>query len=441
MGKHEFSFWWAFNCFLLVLIIAITAFLNFNHPGNDQSNSDAIRIDNGDTKINWDSYPTYDLQLAGDHNITAPGTYHVSGSTDNGKISISLNNGGVVKLVLDNVSIKNPSGPAIICSSGDDLVIESRGVSYLEDGASYDSSLDEDIDGVIYSKADLILTGDGTLKVSANHQDGIVGKDDLKINGGLYEIVAVDDGVRGKDSVYIVDGKIILSVRGDAIKSTNDKEIDKGFVLIAGGEINITKSYEGLEARKIIIDNGRLSINSSDDGINASEEIHINNGDIYINSAGDGIDSNGYVYINGGTTIVDGPTSSGNGALDSDNPITMNGGLVIAVGAAGMAKDLGDASSINNVSIFFGSAFPQNTKVDIKTVDGDDVISFTSAKTFSHMAVGSPLLKFGNTYIIYINGVKYDQFTISNVVTTVGKNTSMMPGGANAAPNNPRKER
>lgn len=445
MKKREFNRWWIVGFALIVAMVALALVLNLNYNTGTNVDTDTINIDNGDTKINWEAYPSYEVELTGDYNITAPGTYYISGSSDGG-ISIRLNDNGVARLVLNNVSINNSNGPAIACYSGDDLVIELEGSNYLEDSKTY-AGFDEDVKGVIYSKADLTLRGPGALEITANYQDGIVSKDDLKINGGIYNITSNDDGIRGKDSVYIVDGKITIAAKGDGIKSTNKKENAKGFVLIAGGEIDIANSSEGLEARLVIIDDGRVAIFANDDGINANGSssansgrgmmdtnenaaITINGGDVYVNAAGDGLDSNGYIYINGGSTAVDGPTNSGNGALDAGISIVMNGGTLAAVGASGMAENLGSSSSIYNVSVFFTSTLPKDTLVEIKNSDGETIISHTSAKSFSHLAAGSPKFKNGETYIIYVDNVKYDQFTISEIVTTVGSGGNNMPGGA-----------
>ena len=447
-GVDRFGWRWIAIGILLIGLVALGVALNLNHNQGENSTSDAIDIDNGDAKINWDNYNTYEVTLSGSYNITAPGTYHLTGTIEDGEISVKLVDNGVARLILDTVYVKNSSGPAIACYSGDDLVIELVGANYIEDGSNYKSTYDEDVKGAIYSKADLTFKGDGSLVLKSNYQDGIVSKDDLKFNGGSYEITAKDDGIRGKDSVYVVDGDFKIAASGDGIKSTNTTDSNKGFVLIAGGKIDITKSSEGLEARKIIIDDGEVSIAANDDGINASSDntsttasrdpmanasedssIIINGGKVYVNAAGDGIDSNGYIYFNGGTVVVDGPTNSGNGALDAGIAIVMNGGEVIAVGASGMAESLGSDSSVYNISVFFTSTLAKGTKIEIRNSTGETILSHTSIKTFSHLAAGTADFKSGETYTIYINGEEYTEFTISNIVTTVGNGGYNMGGG------------
>ena len=480
MSNKKHTLKWVLGGLALIILLTVAIVINNNHAGNDSSKIiGGIVTDNGDLKINWDRYSTTEIELSESLNITSSGVYHLTGSLADGMITINVGEEGVVKLILDSVSIKNSSGPAIVCYAADDLVIELVGKNYLEDSSKYAASFDEDVKGVIYSKDDLTLQGDGSLTLVANYQDGIVGKDDLKFNSGTYNITAADDGIRGKDSVYIVDGVFDITARGDGIKSTNDTDTGKGFVLVEQGDItlavgddgihaerslivndgtiNVTKSYEGLEAQNILINGGDIKIVASDDGINAGGGsdststngqsgngqpgafdsdanciLTIEGGNIYVNASGDGVDSNGYIHFNGGTVIIDGPTNNGNGALDSGISITQTGGTVIAVGSSGMAETLGSGSSIYNASIYFTSAQAAGTKITIQDSAGSTIISHTSAKAFNHMSVGTGDFKIGETYTIYINGAKYQSFTISNITTTVGNSNTnqqnMMPG-------------
>ncbi|MBQ3413674.1 carbohydrate-binding domain-containing protein [Candidatus Saccharibacteria bacterium] len=526
MNKNVWQ--WVAGGAALVAMVGVAVGLNlyYHHNGDNAANiAGSIDIDNGDTKINWNRYNTTEVNLdevSGVYNITESGTYILTGSLD-GVVTVNADkNEGVVRLILNNATIKNASGPAIACYSADDLVIELEGENVVADGATYDAKYDEDVTGAIYSKSDLSFTGDGSLYVTANYQDGIVGKDDLKFNSGTYKITAKDDAVRGKDSVYVVDGDFTISAGSDGFKSTNETDTGKGFILIEngkfalttgakgikainsiliysgdftinstddavhsnnyigitggtfaitsgddgmhadarlivdGGKITITKSYEGLEAQKISINGGEISIVANDDGINAGGgadasatnrvgagtfdadencELVINGGTLYVNAAGDGLDSNGYLYINGGEVVVDGPTNNGNGALDAGAGIVMNGGTAIAVGASGMAETLGSSSSIYNISVYFTSTLSKGTSIEIKDTSGNTVISHVAAKTFNHLAAGTNKFVKDGTYTIYVNGEKYQEFTISDVTTVVGnatnnfQNMNMMPGG------------
>ena len=66
-------------------------------------------------------------------------------------------------------------------------------------------------------------------------------------------------------------------------------------------------------------------------------EVYISGGEIHLDAGGDGFDSNGVADMTGGTLIVEGPTNSGNGAIDVASTFTISGGTLFAGGAAGMA--------------------------------------------------------------------------------------------------------
>lgn len=512
---------WVIIFVIMLSVILTTALMNKDHTDNSISGATSgINTDNGDTDINWERYPTANINLSDSLQITKSGTYHLTGSLNNGGITIKAGAEGVVRLILDHVFIHNPNGPAIACLSGDDLVIELIGKNELSDGEEYSTDYDEDVTGTIYSKADLTFQGDGMISLTANHEDGIVSKDDLKFSSGTYQITSPDDGIRGKDSVYILGGNFTIDSIADAIKSTNESDPTKGFVMIQGGDFSLTtgakgvkavnnivieggnfalsttddaihsdsfigikggkfninsgddgihanrellieggdltiaKSYEGLEAQVVTISGGNLSLTSIDDGINAGggadssannrpganpfagDEncvLTINGGDIYINASGDGIDSNGWLYINGGRTIVDGPTNNGNGALDAGMGIIMTDGEALAIGASGMAESLGDTSSVNNISIYLSETAPAKTEIRLVDSNGDTVIEHASTKSFNHIAFGSKSLEFGKTYTLYLDNEPTEKFTISSIVTTVGRNTNMSPN-SNQAP-------
>ncbi|MBQ8952533.1 MAG: carbohydrate-binding domain-containing protein, partial [Clostridia bacterium] len=107
-------------------------------------------------------------------------------------------------------------------------------------------------------------------------------------------------------------------------------------VQIDGGSLTITAA-EGIEATYIQINGGAISIQASDDGINAAQKskaytatVEINDGDItVVMGVGDtdGIDSNGNIIVNGGTVNV-----TGNSTFDYDGTAQYNGGTIIVNG-------------------------------------------------------------------------------------------------------------
>ena len=384
----------------------------------------------------------YDLVLKdGENLISTPGVYTVTGSTTNGYIHVNSGDEDKVKLILTNVTIKNPSGAAIWVESNGNVHIETVGTNTL------DANPGESEDAAIYSKADLIFKGDGKLVITST-ADGIKGKDDVKIKSGTFDITASEDGIKGKDSLTIKGGDITVAAGDDAIKSSNEEDETKGVLKIEGGTIKVTKSYEALEAQVIIITGGDIDVVASDDGINAASDlcnsnamsptgnaditfckIDISGGTVHVNAGGDGLDANGSVYLSGGTVFIDGPTSSGDGALDYDGVMEITGGTIVAVGMSGMAENATSAtqgSALVNLSTTYSAG-------SVITI-GD--VTFTTAKSFNSVMVSSPSLQKGESYDLKINGatVQTVQFTDYLVGSGSGMGGGMMGGGQGGAP-------
>ncbi len=348
--KHSRVWKWLGGVGVAAAIIGVSVgavILNINSTVDTAEKiANAIITDNGDLKIDWSRYATYDITLDESLNIIHPGTYHLTGEIADGMITVSAGD-GVVRLILDNVAIKNSSGPAISCDSAEDLVIELIGENYVEDGAEHASDIDTDARGAIYSKDDLTFQGDGKLTVVTNFEDGIVSKDDLKFNSGTYNITSVDDGIRGTDSVYIVGGNFTINSTGDGIKSTNEDKTGKGFVLIENGTFDIKSGLKGIKAsRSILVYDGEINVNSYDDGVHSNNYIGIVGGNFTIYSGDDGMHADRELIIDGGTIII---TKSYEG-LEAQ-AVTINGGRISI-----MATDDGinagggaDSSSQNRV--------------------------------------------------------------------------------------------
>ena len=457
---------------IFAVVIAVALLLGGANGTGNTSLSNNIN----DADVNWNAYEGTQITLSGTGKtlIENAGVYTVTGELVDGYIEI--NSLGAVKLILDGVTIKNSSGPAIYVAEADMVTIELAKDSnnVLMDASVY-RGWDEDVCGVLFSHDDLVLQGEGTLTVEANYEDGIVGKDNLKINSGTYIVNAKDEGIRGRDSIYIVDGNFEITSGGDALKANNSDEVGKGWVKIDGGaisatadddgihaesslEINggtiqITKSYEGIEAAKITINGGDISIVAIDDGINAAGgndssspnmgryqqssnnyAVFINGGRLYIESSGDGIDSNGTIHINDGIVIVDGPTNNGNGALDSETGIIYNGGSVIAVGASGMATAPNETSEKYSISIFFALTYDAGTVLEVYDDHGNAILKHTSLKSFQHASLSSDSFGEGETYYIYVDDVRYTTVVLSGKTTQVGQSNTMMPGGRPGQP-------
>ena len=342
-----------FVVFIVICIFALPKFLEKKESSKEsKNNADSITMeintDDDDEKIDWSKYETVSYELSKSLTITKEGVYQLTGTIEDGVITI--NTSGNVKLVLDNVRITNSNGPAIYVQEAEDVVIStvSGSMNYLEDGSSY-KGYDTDVIGTIFSHDDITFEGEGTLVVTSNCEDAIVSKDDLKIVNGTYQITSADDGIRGKDSVYIKNATFKIEAKGDGIKSTNDTDSEKGYVLIENGTFEINATLDGIQAEtKLLIQNGTFDIttgggssitstredwgrwgttssnNDSAKGIKSGDNLVIENGVITIDSSDDAIHSNNYLGIKSGTYYI----SSGDDGMHADTELIIDNGEI-----------------------------------------------------------------------------------------------------------------
>ena len=299
----------------------------------------------------------YSVSSGQDITITSAGVYVLSGEASNVTVYVEAGKDDKVQLVLDGVSVTNESFPVIYVKSADKVFVTTSADSTLTVTGTFVSDGNANTDGVIFSKADLTLNGTATLNVSST-DNGIVGKDDLKITGGTYVINAASKAIEANDSIRIANGVLYLTAGTDGLHVENDEDASKGYIYIGGGSLTITAgddaihattvvqtdggtiaitAAEGIEATYIQFNAGTISIQASDDGVNAAYKssaytptVEINGGEITVSmGAGDtdGIDSNGNIIVNGGTVSV-----TGNSTFDFDGTAQYNGGTIIING-------------------------------------------------------------------------------------------------------------
>lgn len=301
------------------------------------------------------SYTVTDGQ---DIHITEAGVYVISGSASDVTIYVEAGSDDKVQLVLDGVSITNADFPCIYVKSADKVFVTTTGTeNTLSVTGSFKADGDTNTDGVIFSKADLVLNGTGTLTVSST-DNGIVGKDDLKVTGGTYNITASSKAIEGNDSIRIADGTFTVTAGTDGLHAENSDDDSLGYIYICGGTFTIKAGDDGIHANSLVqidggsftitaaegiegtyiqINDGAINIQSGDDGINAAKKssaytptVEINGGEITIAmGAGDtdGIDSNGNIIVNGGTINI-----TGQSGFDYDGTAEFNGGTIIVNG-------------------------------------------------------------------------------------------------------------
>lgn len=219
--------------------------------------------------------------------ITEPGTYTLSGTLEGGEIIINCS--GKLTLILENANITSNTGPAIdVQAAGQVILTLASGTqNTVTDAATYTNNAGGQ-DAAIFSRADMVITGDGTLSVNALHNDGIASRDTLLIEGGTISVNATNHGIKGKDYLMITGGTVTINAGGDAIKATNDTQSDMGYASISGGTLSLTAKDDGISAvTTITIATAEITINSENIGMKSSGDINILSGNITINYGDD----------------------------------------------------------------------------------------------------------------------------------------------------------
>lgn len=224
--------------------------------------------------------------------ITKAGNYRLSG-TYSGQVKVEAADSDMVRLILDNATITNSTGAAINVVEADEVVIytASGSTNTVSDGSSYSDTASGSPDAAIYSKSDLTLAGEGTLKVEGKYEEGTHTTDGLVSASGTLEVNAANTGIKGKDYVDILDGTITVTATKDGIKATNDTDGNRGWVRLGGGTVNISAGDDGFKAERVLeISGGTLNITESNEGIEA-QYINILDGTVNVTSSDDGINA------------------------------------------------------------------------------------------------------------------------------------------------------
>ncbi len=214
---------------------------------------------------------------------------------------------------------------------------------------------------------------------------GIKAANEIAINDGTITVKSYDDAIHANNDTALENGAAPLgnvTVNGGTVTlySNDDGLHADGTLTITAGAVNVTNSYEGAEGAYINVLGGSLSINSFDDGMNATATsgtaITVGGGTIYIYCTGDGIDSNsrsaGGILFSGGNTVVI-SNSSGNSAIDSENGYAYTGGRVVAImPARGMTNEATACTNFSSVGAAKSVSLQEGSHLTVK-IDGAEV--------------------------------------------------------------------
>ena len=356
-------------------------------------------------------------------NITAPGTYRLTGKLSAGQIRIDLGEdaftdpSAVVNLILDNVDITCTVAPAILFLN----------VYECDNAWSVDTA-----------KPNVATSAAGANLILADNSFNT-------INGAYVAKIYKDKEVEKK--LWKQDGAIY------SYMSMN---------VLGGGTLNLTAGNEGLDTElHLTINGGNINIYADNDGINTNEDgvsvTTINAGVLHIiaglGAEGDGIASNGYLVINGGT-VVSSANPAADAGLDSDLGSFVNGGTVIALGST---MDWAESDS-HQVTMNLQFAQYQSSGCAIVVTDMGDTVIFAydpsedevlgqHVRRYMGAVISCGNFHLGQTYQVYLDGTVtgtdvggvYDVTTVTAFDGGIrqaftGTDVNMGPGGLGQRP-------
>ncbi len=277
------------------------------------------------------------------------------------------------------------------------------------------------------SDGDMTVSG-GTLNLTATGGGGkgINCDGNFTMSGGNVEILTTG-GV-----VAYVNGKLYTNYTGNTDRLDSDsKSSPKGIkadgnIDINGGEIYVTttgKGAEGIESKSVLtINEGVITVNSTDDAINSSSHMYIKGGTVTVVATGnDGLDSNGNLYLQGGYVMAFGAGAPECG-IDANEEerytVIFSGGTLLAVGGNNSVPS--SSSGSTQAYVTTNGSVTANSKISLTDSAGKILATFTVPANYKASSSGGnrPGGGSGGSVLItcpdIVNGSKY---TLTNGAT------------------------
>ena len=271
------------------------------------------------------------------YTITAAGTYELSGSLE-GQVVVDAADAEVV-LELKGVTIcySEDSPIKIVAAEEVEISAKKETTNVIKD-TRVEKTADDSAQGAgaIYAKCDLKIKGKGLLIVEAGYNNGIHTTKDLSIKNASVKVTAVNNAIKGKNSVTIESGTIVaISTKGDGIE-TEDTDVSskgkqRGTVTIEDGTVTVYAAGDGVQAAYDFVMNGGVltvytgkyssytastASTTSYKGVKVKNELLVNGGALYLYSYDDGL------HADYGTALDNGESGLGNITI-SDGSVTI----------------------------------------------------------------------------------------------------------------------
>ena len=315
----------------------------------------------------------------------------------------------------------NISGGTFNLKAGGDCIQAAQDITIS--GGNFDIQTGSGYDDSSFDSNTMSCKG---IKASCNADDTSESTNTIEISGGTFNLNTADDAIHSDGYIVITGGTFTIKTGDDGVHADTSLTLGTdGAESNSSPNINITNSYEGLEAGNVYIYSGKYKVTASDDGINAAGDsgsqdfnpgggpgrpgqggsggqqtpggnsssnndynINIYGGYIYVNVDGDGLDSNGNINLSGGTIISWGQKAGGdNEPLDCDGSLTINGATVFAAGSGAMITT---PSSSSQKYIQNRSTNIQSGKIINVMYNNSVIFNITAVKNINYILYSSP---------------------------------------------------
>lgn len=344
-------------------------------------------------------------------NSTVAGVeYVLSGTTTDG--SLKIYSSADVKISLNGVSIASTKSAAINVQSNKNiyLVVADDTQNSLADAVTYNiTDASEDQKSCIFGEGRMIISGNGSLEITANYNHAICSDKALRLRAGSNVTInkAPSDALHANDKIIIGGGLLTATVEGDAIDcEAGNIEIRGGRTKIAvtGGASKAVKAAGGVSVsggQAILITQGNAYFNSTDQDIKSAAAIRCP----------------GMVNISDAQMLIKSTGSAGKG-INCDGALTINNSIV-KVKATGQTYNYNSSKSASAKAITAeGNLTITSSTVWALALGGDDCEGIESKMT---MTINSGEVKvsasdngLNATVGISINGGNVYSFSANN---------------------------
>ena len=355
---------------------ALEAVIDENINAKEATGTFELLTEDGSFTVSEDTYT-----------ITAAGTYTAKGLLE-GRITVDAGEEDEIIIELSGATIvSDTDSPVKVLSAGKVEISAKKGTeNVIRDNRSVKTVNDESQgEGAVYAKCDLKIKGGGTLVVEAAYNNGIHTTKDLEIQKLSLKVIAVNNALKGNDSVFISSGTVAaVSTAGDGVKTentdVNKNGVTRGDITVSGGNVTVYAAGDGFQAahnfEMLVGENGAPMVTvytgsysgytvsnaatTSYKGVKVQNELNISGGTLTLQTYDDGLHADygtplddgtrgqGTICISGGTVNMNvyapenktaggrkGPGGWGGqqavigaDAIHADNEITITGGEI-----------------------------------------------------------------------------------------------------------------